>query len=214
MADKFWYDVQIDVQSALGTPQTVTAISQASPGVVTHDGAALSDGDYALMSVSGMNQLDDRVVRADAPGASPTEFDLEGIDTTNYPAFTSGSFEKITFGTSLGTVLEVEVTGGDPEFDDTSVVHRRQRTQAPTVVSPFVVTLTSKWDPSDAALLALLAASEVAAERAVRVTLSDGSIFCFNGFVTCTMLPGGNFPNKVTTKIVFTSKGLNTVLPA
>ena len=213
MADKFWYDVQIDVQSALGTAQTVTAISKASPGVVSHDGASLTDGDYVLMSASGMVQLDDRVVRADSPSVSPGEFNLEGIDTTNYGTFVSGSFQPITFGTSLGTIREVVTSGGEPEYEDTSVVHRRVRTQTPTVTSPFTVTMTSKWDPSDAALLLLLAASEVNAERCVRVTLSDGSKFTFNATVVCTMLPQGQFPGLVTTQIVFSAKGLNTILP-
>jgi hypothetical protein len=208
MAVKFWTNVDIDIQSALATAQTITAISQANPGVVTHNGASLTDGDYVALTVNGMSELTNRVARANNPSASPSEFEIEGVDTSEYGAFTSGSFQEITFGTSLSTITSITTSGGEPEFEDTSVIHNDIRTQAPTVTSPFTVTMESIWDPSDAGLVALKAASDAKTTRAVRITFADGSKVAFIAYVSCTMIPTGSFPGKVVTNVTLTSAGL------
>jgi hypothetical protein len=212
MADKFWKKVSVDVQSVLGTAQTITAIQKTDPGVVTHDGASVTDGDYLLMDVSGMTELKNRVVRADNVGASPSEFELEELDCTAFGTFTSGTFQEVTFGTSLSTVTGITTSGGEPEFEDTSVIHDNIRTQAPTVVSPFTVSMESKWDPADTALQALFSASDAQAARAVRITFSDNSRIVFYAWVNCTLIPTGTFPGLVKCSITFTALGRNTAL--
>ena len=212
MADKFWKNVDVDVQSALGTAQTITNITNASPGSVVHSGAAVTEGAYLLFSVTGMTQLDDRVVRADNVEASPTQFEAEEIDTSNFGTFLTGSFQAITFGTSLTTITGITVSGGEPEFEDTSIIHSDIRTQAPTVTTPFTVSMESKWDPADTSLVALNSASDQQAARAVRITFSDNTRVTFYGFVNCTLLPTGAFPGLVRTSITFTAIGRNTAL--
>ena len=81
MSIKTWSNVQVAIQSALGTALTVSAISKASPGVVTYTGTDPSNGDYHLLEVQGMTQINNRVVRvANVNGGSNT-YEAEGINT-------------------------------------------------------------------------------------------------------------------------------------
>jgi hypothetical protein len=53
---------------------------------------------------------------ANVNGAGNT-FELEGVDSTNYDTFTSGTFQVITFGNNFGTIREVSASGGEAEDD-------------------------------------------------------------------------------------------------
>lgn len=212
MADKFWKKVTIDVQSALATAQTITAIQKTNPAVVTHDGATLTEGNYVLFDVSGMTELNNRVGRATNPSASPSEFQIDELDASLYGTFTEGSFQVITFGTSLNNVTAISFSGGEAETDDVSIVHSDQRIEVPTVKSPFVGTFEAKWEPGNTGLTALQAASDASSPRAFRITFSDNSRFTFYGYVSFGFLPTGDFPNLVRTGFTIRATGLNTVL--
>ena len=206
----YWNNVTIDVQSAIASGKTVTAIQKTNPAVVTHDGTAYTDGDYVLLEVSGMAQMNNRVVRADAISASPTEFQAEELDASNFSTFTSGTAKLITFGTTMSTVLGVTPAGGDPEFEDITTVHDAQRLQTITLTSPFTVTFESFWDPADTALISLKTAADTKAARAVRIGFASGAKLAFYADVGFAFLPGGTTPGKVTTSITLSSKGLSS----
>jgi hypothetical protein len=87
-----WSNVAIAMQSALAAAKTITAITKANPGVATSPAHGYSAGTYLLLTVAGMFQLDQRVVRVASPATDT--FQLEGIDTTNFDTFVcpSGTF--------------------------------------------------------------------------------------------------------------------------
>ncbi len=58
-----WSDVAIAVQSALAAADTISAITKANPGVASSTAHGMLDGAYAKLTISGMHQLDGRVVR-------------------------------------------------------------------------------------------------------------------------------------------------------
>lgn len=207
MATSFWFNVTIEV-GTIGTAKTVTAIQKTNPGVVTHDGAANVEGSYQLMEVSGMPQVNNRIVRALNVSASPSEFQMDELDSSNFSTFTSGTAKPVTWALTLSTITNVTPSGGDPEFDDTTLVHSNQRTQAVTLTSPFTVTMESLWDPSDATLTAVKTAADTNSPRAVRVTFGSGARSAFYGDIGFAYLPSGTVPGKVTTTITFSSKGL------
>lgn len=65
----------------------ITGITQASPGAVTAPYHGLSDGDEVyLTGIEGMTQLNGRTVTVNV--LTPDTFELVGIDTTDYDAFT------------------------------------------------------------------------------------------------------------------------------
>ena len=108
-----WSNVAVSVQSAIASTVTINAITKASPGVVTTGSVhGYSTGDYVLMTVSGMYQVNYRVFRISA--ASGSTFTLEAEDTTNYGTFVSGTSQKLTFGTTLATLTTVNASGGAP----------------------------------------------------------------------------------------------------
>jgi len=208
MTARVWSGVAVAVQSALAAAVTITAITKASPAVVSHAGSDPSNGDFVVLKTSGMNEVNERVFRV--ASASSGSFALEGEDSTLYETFSSGTFEVITFGTSLGTVRSVSASGGEYNFVDTTTIHDKISTQQPGLASAIAYALENRWQPEDAGLAALKAASAVKAQRAVRMTFSDGSMTLFYGYVGATGAAGGSAQDLVTTPATLTASGLPT----
>lgn len=210
MSTQTWKGVAIAVQSALATALTVTAITKASPGVVSYTGTDPSNGDYVVLAINGMVELNNRVVRvANVNGAGNT-FELEGVDTSLFNTFSSGTAQVITFGTSLATIRSVNVSGGEfPLIDDTTV-HDLQEVVIPGLPTAMVYDLGSRWDPSDAGLVALKNASDNQAQRAFKFTFQNGYKWLFYGYVGCSMALGGQTKEIVTTPVKVTALGKGT----
>lgn len=210
MAIIFWSGVGVSVQSALSTSVAITGISKANPAVVTHSGADPSVGDYVLIKSNGMNKVNDRVFRVASVVAS-TSFALEGVDSSAYETFASGTFEVITFGTTLSTISSVSPSGGEPNFTPTTTIHDTIEKQVPTTTSPLSFGMTSHFDPSDAALAALKVASDNIETRAVKFTFSSGAVLVFVGYVSFPFIPTGQAQGVVESPLTFTANGQPTV---
>lgn len=204
-----WSNVAVAVQSTLGAALTITGITKANPGVVTSTAHGLANGDYVTISAQGMYQLDGRVFRVS--GVAANTFNLEGEDTTNYDTFTSGSAYKITYGTSMTTATGLTASGGDFDFKDTTTIHTNVKTQIPGAANPATYTFESIWDAADAGLVALKAASDNQAQRAIRFTFANGQKVVFNGYVGYAGLPIGNAQDIVKTSVVITMYGRPTI---
>lgn len=201
-----WSNVAVAMQSALAGAKTITAISQASPGVASSVAHGYSNGDFVLLTVQGMHQLNGRVVRV--AGVAADTFQLEGIDTTLFDAFSSGTAEKITFGTSITTATTLSASGGDFDFIDTTTIHSNVKTQIPGLSNPATYQFENIWDVSDAGLLAMKSASDAQAMRAFKFTFgTGGQIMVFAGYVGASLLPGGASQQMVTTGTVITMFG-------
>jgi len=203
-----WSNVAVAMQSALGADITITGISKATEGVVTATNT-LANGDFVVLTVQGMWQLNERVSRVKT--VSGAGFTLEGIDTTLFDTFTSGTANKITFGTSITTATSVNSSGGDFAFIDTTLIHGNAKTQIPGLPNPATFSFENIWDVSDAGLLAMKTAAEAQAKRAFKFTFgTGGQIACFNGYCGATLLPGGQAQGLVTTSTVITMNGTPT----
>jgi len=208
MADvSIWSGVGVAIQSALGGAQSVTGISKASPAVVTYVGDDPTNGSYIKLSVQGMSEMNARVVRVANVNTGSNTFEAEGIDSTLYGTFASGSMEPITFGTTISTLTGGSASGGDPSFIDTTTIHDLQASQIPGVTQSATYSFESIWDPADAGLVALNAASDAKAQRCVRFSFANGKKMVFVGYVSCGMLPVGQAQEKVTTPVTFTVYG-------
>lgn len=204
-----WSKVAVAIQSVLAAADTITAITKANPGVVTAAGHGLNDGDYVLLTVQGMHQLDGRVVRV--AGKTTDSFQLEGIDTTSFETFSSGTLEAITFGTTLATATNVSASGGDFSFDDVTTIHDNVKKQVPGLPEPAKYDFDNIWDPSDTGLKALKVASDSQARRCVKFTFANGQILVFSGYVGASMLPTGQAQEIIKTKVTITMFGNPTV---
>lgn len=204
-----WSNIAVAMQSALAAAKTITAITKANPGVATSTAHGYTNGTYVKLTVQGMYQLDARVVRV--ANVTANTFELEGIDTTNFDTFSSGSAEAITFGTSITTATSVNSSGGDFDFIDTTTIHSNVKTQIPGAANPATFTFENIWDVSDAGLVAMKNASDSQAQRAFRFTFgTGGQIMTFNGYVGATLLPGGSAQDKVITSTTITMFGTPT----
>ena len=204
---RLWTNVQVATQSAIAAADTITGITKASPGVVTSVGHGWNNGDYVYYDVEGMYQLDERIVRVANKTADAA--DLEGIDTTAFNTFASGTGQVITFGNSITTAVSVAASGGEAEFADVTTIHDPRRKQIPTFFSPLTLSFDMIFDPSDASLAALKAASDLQSKSAIKITWS-GPVMVVTGYVGASLTPTGNAGELVKTSVVFTAFGSPT----
>jgi hypothetical protein len=204
-----WKNVRIQMQSNNIVPKTITSITKANPAVVTCSAHGFTTGAYVFLDVRGMRQLSDRVARV---GSTTTDtFQLEGIDSSLFDDFVSGSAGLVSFGTSITTATNLTASGGEFDFIDTTTIHDNQRSQVPGLPSAISFSMENLWDASDPGLLAMKYASDNQLKRAFKIQFGDsGKLILFAGYVGCTMLPGGNALDKVTTQSVITINGLPT----
>lgn len=204
-----WKNVAVSMQSAIGSDITITAITKANPGVVTATAHGLSDGDIVYLEINGMYQLNEKVVRV--ANKTTDTFELEGVNTTDFDTFTSGTAREITFGTSVVTARSLSASGGDFGFIDTTTIHDNVQKQMPGLPNAISYQFENIWDASDTGLLAMKAASDIQAKRAFKFQFgTGGKIIYFSGYVGCSMLPGGQAQNLVTTNTVITMNGTPT----
>lgn len=206
-----WSNVAVAMQSSIGSAQTITGISTASPGVVTHSGTDPSNGDYVLLQVVGMNnKLSNKIARVANVNGGANTFELEGIDTTSYGTFTSGTFQVITFGTSIGIFRDVSASGGEPEELDATTIHDTIRQIEYGAASAQRIAGTALWDPADAGFVALKAASDTGASKGFRLTFENGYKYVFYGRPFASGAPTGSAQQIVETPISITVRGTGT----
>lgn len=195
-----WSKVAVAVQTALGSPITLTAITKADPAVATSVGHGLSVGAILLLKIVGMAQLDYRVVRV---GTVPTvdTFSLEGVDSTTYDTFTSGTAEEVTFGASASTFQDVSASGGEAASILVSTIHVDQDYDIPGNRSPLVFAFGSLWDPADAALLALAGFDDIKTACCVRLVFATGARILFAAYASANLSPTGSSGQAVTTPV-------------
>ncbi len=209
MADKVWSNVQVAFQSVLVTAITVDGITKADPPVVTFTGTDPANGDYVLLLVDGMEQVNNRVFRVASLSAG-VSFELEDEDSTNYSTFTSGTANVVTFGNSLSKVTEISQSGGDPTAVDNTTIHQQIRSEIVTGANPISYDMTNKWDPANAGTTALRGAFDNLETRVFKFTFADGSLSVFNASVGAANAAGGSAGGLVTTPASLKAQGFPT----
>ena len=210
MADPIvWKNVAVSMQSAIASTQTVTAITQANPGVVTLAGHGYSDGDIIYLEVSGMYQLNEKAVRV--ASSTTDNFALEGVDTTDFDSFSSGTAQLATLGTTISTATTISASGGDFDFIDTTTIHDNTKKQIPGLPNAISFQMDHIWDMTDAGQSAMKSASDGQGKRVFKFQFgSGGKIIYFAGYVGYSGLPGGSAQNLVTSNAVITMNGTPT----
>lgn len=204
-----WANVAVAMQSALAAADTITGITKANPAVVTATAHGLNNGDYVLISAQGMWQMDNKVVRV--ANKTTDTFECEGVNSTSFETFSSGTAEAITFGTSITSATTMSASGGDFDFIDTSTIHANVKTRIPGAANAITYSFDNLWDPSDAGQIAMKAASDAQALRSFKFTFgSGGKIVVFAGYVGFAGAPTGNAQDKVVTPAVITAFGTPT----
>lgn len=201
-----WTDVDVFMESAISATVAVSAITKASEGVVTTGTAhGFSTGDYILVKAQGMSEVNGRIFRAKA--ASGSSLTLEGENTTNYGTFTSGTLQKITFGTTLSTLTTVSGSGGEFDSIDTTTIHDKAKSSIPGLASATEFKFDSIWDIADTGLIAAKQASTTKAQKGFMVAFSNGQRIVFYGYIGAQLIPGGSTGEIVKTSVTISAQG-------
>lgn len=180
----------VAIASTYASAKTITAITNASPAVVSSTAHGFSNGDLIELT-SGWSRLNGRIVRV--ASVTTDSFALEGVDTTSvqlYPAGGgAGSCRKITAWTQISQVLEFTTQGGDQQFVTYSFLEEDVEHQIPTVKSASSFTMSIGDDASLPWYSLLSTANDDRVPRAIRMTLPSGSLILYNGYVTLNKTP-------------------------
>jgi hypothetical protein len=204
-----WANVSIVFQSAAAATKTITNITKGTTCTVSSTAHGYANGDYVLLLVNGMFQMSNKVIRVSSIAADT--YVAEGIDSTLFDTFSTGTGQKLTFGNSITTAVTMTSGGGDFPFIDTTTIHSNIKTSVPGTPNAQTYTFDNLWDPADSGQIAMKVASDSQAQRAFKFTFgSGGPIMVFTGYVGFAGAPGGTAQDKVTTSAAITAFGTPT----
>jgi hypothetical protein len=187
--------LKLYMESAIAAAKTISAITNANPGVLSSTAHGYSNGDIVLLEVQGMTELHGRLFKVNA--ITTDSFKLAAvdgsasIDTTNYGIFTSGTAKKLTLGTTITGVADFSPSGGDIKTVPTTTVNDTVDTEIVVGATAMSYGLTMQWDPANAAQQAMIAAFQTRANKGFKVMWPDGAFVLFYGTVGYTGAPGG-----------------------
>ena len=202
------------MQSTLAGAKTISGATNANPGVFTSTAHGYSNGDFVYLSVQGMNEVNGRVFKVVSVATDTFRLaDVDGtngIDTTSYGVFSSGSAYKITFGTTISGVQDFQFSGGDIKTVATTTVTDLVDTQIVVGASAMAADMTMQWDPSNAAQQAMIAAFQTRANKAFKIVWPDGVWAAWYGTVGYHGAPGGSNQGITTSPAKITMLGAIT----
>ncbi len=143
-------DIYSDCSTVYSNPKSITAISQANPGVVTANGHGFSNGDTVyIKNVNGMTEVNDHTFTVS--GATTNTFSLSGVDTSGYSVYTSsGEVHKLVSTITGLSHLEgktVQIKSDGATHPNLTVSSGSVTLQAPaaevTVGLPYVTSITT-----------------------------------------------------------------------
>lgn len=181
----------ISVGSTYGATKTVSAASNANPGVITLEashGIVVND---IFEWTSGWSRANGNVYRASA--VATNDVSVEGLNTSSTARFPAGSgigtIREVSAWTQITQILETQTTGGEQQFVTYSFLEDDAEHQIPTVKSPIVFNFTIGDDATLAHYAVLDAADADRLQRVVRVVLPSGSVIYWSAYVTLQKTP-------------------------
>lgn len=198
-------NISVELQKTLAATTTITAITLANPGVVTDVAHGYSNGDVVLLSIAGTVQLDKVACRI-ANKATDT-YELEGIDTTTFGTFVSGTAAKVTAWDTVGWATTVNVPNASPaEINCTTLADRAEQVVY-GMPGAAKGTMDGLFQIGDVAMANLRAATAANATRVFRITWPGGQKCIMN----CNVAAGSGFSQGVnaaaTTSCAVTVRG-------
>ncbi len=176
-------NMSVAVEATRDTAITVTALTLANPGVATATSHGLSDGDIVIFSVSsGMVELDGQVARV--ANSDTNTFELEGVDTSDYSAWVSGSCEQILTWSTVGPAQSISMPESQPAKLDTTRLTDKQKQYAYGLPEAPDGTISGLYEPADAGVAVIKAATKSNAAKVFRVAWAGGQYTYFNANVS------------------------------
>lgn len=173
--------VRVEIAATYGSAKTVTAVTQASPGVATSTAHGMSNDTVGYFSgVSGMVQLEDQACRV--KGVATDTFQLQGLNTSGYSEWTTpnGTFTPVATWQTLGESTSYSLGGGASEkLDVTTLLDTVRKEEIGLLPVQSVTINVLAQDTPSAAMLLLESAVQTQGKVTVRITLPNGAVRVF-----------------------------------
>lgn len=205
--------LRVEVSKTIGAAKTVSAVSNANPGVATSAAHGMAAGVVGFFDeVTGMVNLDGQAVRVHAPATD--NFTLQGLNTTNFPVFTGGKFSPVTAWSTLSKSTSYQIGGGDANKLKTTTLLDDIEQEENGLLAAQTVSIELNHETVDPEALTLINNAAMEQEYLVfRITFKDGAQRVFRGQPS---MPGENTSqgSLATGSISVTVKGRVLRLPA
>lgn len=205
--------VRVEVASNFGSGLAVTAVTQANPGVATLTAHGLANDAVGYWtSVSGMEQLEKQACRV--KNKTDNTFELQGLNTSNYSAYTAGTFIPVAQWLTLSEATSYDIGGGAAEkLDVTTLIDIVKKEEQGLLPVGNVSMNVIAQDTPSGAMDVLESAVQTAGLVLVRITLANGAVRIFMGEPS---LPGENVAQGAvgTGSLDFAAKGFVLKLAA
>ncbi|MBP7668704.1 MAG: hypothetical protein KA774_17795 [Burkholderiaceae bacterium] len=213
MANVKGRNVRIEIAATYAAAKTVTAVTLANPGVATCAAHGLANDTVGYFSaVGGMAQLEGQACRV--KNQATNTFELQGLNTTNFTAFTAGTFTPVATWSTLAESTSYDIGGGAADkLDVTTLIDIvKKEEQGLLPVSNVSCEVIAQDTPSTAMQL-LESAVQSQGAVVVRITLPNGAVRIFYGEPS---LPGESVQVGAvgTGSLDFTAKGFVLKLAA
>lgn len=171
--------IRVEIAATYATPVTVTAVTLADPGVATSTAHGQANNVVGYFSgVTGMEQLEGQACRVKNTAANT--FELQGLNTSNFTAFTAGTFTPVATWSTLAEATSYSIGGGAADKLDVTtlldIVKKEEQGLLPA--STVSLNVIAQSTPSTAMQL-LESAVQSAGAVVVRMTLNDGAVRVF-----------------------------------
>jgi hypothetical protein len=181
----------VAIASGYDTAKSMSAVTNANPGVATLEAAhGISTGAFIEVT-SGWSRLTDKIVRAGT--VATNDVPLSGIDTTLTSIYPegggAGSVRAITGWTQLSQILSSSSNGGEQQFLEYQFLEADAQKRIPTFKNASGLTFSIADDPSLPGYQLAAEANDDRLPRAVRVTLPNGSIILYNAYISLNKTP-------------------------
>lgn len=189
---------RIYMESASAASQALSAITKASPAVITYAGTDPTNGDYmALTDMYGMTEFEDALVKVSAVDGALNTFAAEDQSSVGYGTFTAGNMHPVTLGTEIQVATGFSISGGEQQFAEYTFLWDSISRKFPTIASGVQFDLDCIWDPNDTGMIAVRQAADTKAKKAFKAVFADGLEMLFFGYIGAPGLPQASDINSV-----------------
>lgn len=167
--------VRLEVALTYQAADVVTAVTLASPGVATSTAHGQANGAVGYFgSVTGMSQLDGQAYRA--ANVAANTFELEGVDTTAYPAFTGGSAFEVATWATISQATDFQFGGGDADKLDATTLLDFIKQEENGILAAETLSVNMLADPKSQGVQRLRALALSSSRATFRITYPDSAL--------------------------------------
>lgn len=191
MALKLPNGAQLAIATGFGVAKTISAFSNANPGVMTLEAShGIATGELFRVA-NGWSKTNGRVFKAGTVATNDVPVaDLNTTSTARYPAGGGvGTVQEISGWQQIIGVLNFQTEGGDQNYVTVQELEAEDETRLPTNRSAMGLNISVGDDTSLPWYSYARDASESGSPTVLRLLLKNGNFLLYNGILTLNETP-------------------------